>query len=188
ARPCDAPAGARVRRRRQCQARQGLAEDGGAGARVRRARARRRDAPRPHRGLRARCPAYARESEHAAGPHLARPDGGARRRGAARRLEAYAQKCLTFDSAHFAYRSLVLGNAAVHAFSLMPGTTGVGSLSRLKRRLKRPGEIKAVEKALAALAAARGMAAGELEEIGLPDYGFADGALEVAVGPATAVL
>jgi hypothetical protein len=78
---------------------------------------------------------------------------------AARRLEAYAQQCLTFSSAHFAYLSLVLGNAAVHAFSLMPGTTGVGSLSRLKRRLKRPGEIKAVEKALAALAAARGMAA-----------------------------
>ena len=71
----------------------------------------------------------------------------------------------------------------------MPGTTGVGSLSRLKRRLKRPGEIKAVEKALAALAAARGIAAGELEEIGLPDYGFAaDGTLEVAVGPAVALL
>jgi uncharacterized protein DUF4132 len=107
---------------------------------------------------------------------------------AARRLEAYAQKCLTFDSVHFAYRSLVLGNAAVHAFSLMPGTAGVGSLSRLKRRLKRPGEIKAVEKALAALASARGMAAGELEEIGLPDFGFADGTVEIAVGPATAVL
>src|SRR5262249_10651756 len=36
--------------------------------------------------------------------------------GAARRLEAYAQKCLTFSSAHFAYLSLVLGNATVHAF------------------------------------------------------------------------
>jgi hypothetical protein len=108
---------------------------------------------------------------------------------AARRLEAYAQKCLTFSSAHFAYLSLVLGNAAVFAFSLMPGTAGVGALSRLKRRLKRPGEIKAVEKALAALAAARGMTAGELEEIGLPDYGLgADGALEVAIGPATALL
>jgi len=108
---------------------------------------------------------------------------------AARRLEAYAQKCLTFSSAHFAYLSLVLGNAAVYAFSLMPGTTGVGALSRLKRRLKRPGEVKAVEKALTALAAARAMTAGELEEIGLPDYGLdAAGMLEVAVGPATAVL
>jgi hypothetical protein len=108
---------------------------------------------------------------------------------AARRLEAYAQKCLTFSSAHFAYLSLVLGNAAVHAFSLMPGTAGVGSLSRLKRRLKRPGEIKTVEKALAALAAARGMSAGELEDIGLPDFGFGgDGTTEVAVGPAVAVL
>jgi hypothetical protein len=108
---------------------------------------------------------------------------------AARRLEAYAQKCLTFSSAHFAYLSLVLGNAAIHAFSLMPGTTGVGSLSRLKRRLKRPGEIKAVEKALAALGAARGMSAGELEEIGLPDFGFGpDGAMEVTVGPAVAAL
>jgi len=108
---------------------------------------------------------------------------------AARRLEAYTQKCLTFSSAHFAYLSLVLGNAAVHAFSLMPGTAGVGSLSRLKRRLKRPGEIKTVEKALAALAAARGMSAGELEEIGLPDFGFGPaGAMEVGVGPAVAVL
>jgi hypothetical protein len=108
---------------------------------------------------------------------------------AARRLEAYAQRCLTFSSAHFAYLSLVLGNAAVHAFSLMPGTSGVGSLSRLKRRLKRPGEIKTVEKALTALAAARGMSAAELEEIGLPDFGFAaDGTMEVSVGPAVAIL
>ena len=42
----------------------------------------------------------------------------------------------------------------------MPGTAGVGSLSRLRRQLKRPGEIKTVDKALAALAQARGMSAG----------------------------
>src|SRR5262245_2915752 len=108
---------------------------------------------------------------------------------AARRLETFAQKCLTFSAAHFAYLSLVLGNASIHAFVLMPGTTGVGSLSRLRRRLKRPGEMKAVDKALSALAGARGMTAGELEEIGLPDYGFAaDGRLETAIGPAIAVL
>src|SRR5262245_49396062 len=71
----------------------------------------------------------------------------------------------------------------------MPGTSGVGSLSRLKRRMKRPGELKTIEKALAALAAERGMSAGELEEIGLPDYGFAgDGTMDVAIGPAVAVL
>jgi hypothetical protein len=108
---------------------------------------------------------------------------------AGRRLETYAQKCLTFSSAHFAYLSLILGNATVHAFSLMPGTTGVGSLSRLKRRLKRPGEIKTVDKAIAALAAARGMSSGELEEIGLPDYGFdACGTLAFPLGPTTAEL
>jgi Domain of unknown function (DUF4132) len=108
---------------------------------------------------------------------------------AGRRLEAYAQKCLTFSPTHFSYMSLVLGNAAIHAFSLMPGTDGVGSLTRLKRRLKRPGEIKTVEKAIAALAEARGMSPGEIEEIGLPDYGLdPNGRLEVAVGPATAVL
>jgi hypothetical protein len=108
---------------------------------------------------------------------------------AARRLEAYAQKCLTFSSAHFAYLSLVLGNAAIHAFSLMPGTVGIASLSRLRRRMKRPGEIKAIEKALTALAQARGMSAGELEEIGLPDFGFApDGTMDIVVGPATAEL
>src|SRR5262249_35813180 len=73
--------------------------------------------------------------------------------------------------------------------ALIPGTGGVGSLTRLRRRLKRPGEIKTVDKALTALAQARGMSAGELEEIGLPDYGFdADGRLEIPVGPATAVL
>ena len=85
---------------------------------------------------------------------------------AARRFEAFARTCLTFSAAHFAYLSLVLGNASIHAFTLMPGTSGVGSLMRLRRRLKRPGEIKAVDKALAALAQARGMSAGELEEIG----------------------
>ena len=108
---------------------------------------------------------------------------------AGRRLEAYAKRCLTFSPQHFAYLSLVLGNAAIHAFSLMPGTTGVGSLSRLRRHLKRPGEIKTVDKALAALATARGMSSGELEEIGLPSYGFAsDGTLDVVIGPATTKL
>jgi uncharacterized protein DUF4132 len=108
---------------------------------------------------------------------------------AGRRLEAYAQRCLTFSPQHFAYLSLVLGNAAIHAFSLMPGTLGVGSLSRLRRHLKRPGEIKTVDKALAALASARGMASGELEEIGMPAYGFAaGGTLDIAIGPATAKL
>lgn len=105
------------------------------------------------------------------------------------RLEAFARTCLTFSSAHFGYRSLVLGNASIHAFSLVPGMAGVGSLSRLRRRLTRPGEIKTVDKALAALAEARGVTPGELEEIGLPDYGFArDGTLAIAVGPAMAVL
>ncbi|HUL08231.1 MAG TPA: DUF4132 domain-containing protein [Candidatus Acidoferrum sp.] len=108
---------------------------------------------------------------------------------AAQRLEAFAQTCLTFSPAHFTYRSLMLGNAAIHAFSLLPGLLGVGSLMRLRRRLKRPGEIKTVDKALAALAEARGVTPGELEEIGLPDYGFgSDGALAITVGPATAVL
>jgi hypothetical protein len=108
---------------------------------------------------------------------------------AAPHLEAFAQTCLTFSPAHFTYRSLVLGNAAIHAFSLLPGLAGVGSLTRLRRRLKRPGEIKTVDKALAALAEARGVTPGELEEIGLPDYGFAaDGTLAIAVGAATAVL
>jgi hypothetical protein len=108
---------------------------------------------------------------------------------APRRLEAYALNCLTFAPQHFAYHSLVLGNATIYAFSLMPGLLGVASLSRLKRRFKRPGEIKTVDRALSALAAARGVTTGELEEIGLPDHGFdADGRITVAVGPTTAVL
>jgi hypothetical protein len=114
---------------------------------------------------------------------MAAPETGARR------LEAYAQKCLTFSAAHFAYLSLVLGNASIHAFAMMPGTAGAASLTRLRRKLKRPGEIKAVDKALSALGQARGMSAGELEEIGMPDYGFSpDGRVEMVVAPATAVL
>ena len=63
---------------------------------------------------------------------------------------------------------------------------GCGISGRLRRRLKRPGEIKTVDKALTTLAQARGMSAGELEEIGLPDYGFdTEGRLEIPVGPAT---
>src|SRR5262249_50955172 len=105
---------------------------------------------------------------------------------AAPRLEAFAQACLTFSPQHFTYRSLVLGNAAIHAFSLLPGLVGVGSLTRLRRRrLKRPGEIKTVDKALAVLAEACGVTPGELEEIGLPDYAFGgDGTLAIGVGPA----
>jgi len=123
-----------------------------------------------------------------AAPDIAAPHGAAPP-GAARALEAYAKKCLTFSSAHFAYLSLVLGNAAVHAFSLLPGTSGAASLARLRRHLKRPGEVKAIEKALAALALARGMTAADLEEISLPDFGFDGGGnLEISVGPATAVL
>ena len=42
---------------------------------------------------------------------------------------------------------------------------------------------------MSALAQARGMSADELEEIGLPDYGFnSDGRIETALGSATAVL
>ena len=43
---------------------------------------------------------------------------------AARRFEAFARTCLTFSAAHFAYLSLVLGNASIDAFTLMPGTSG----------------------------------------------------------------
>jgi hypothetical protein len=106
---------------------------------------------------------------------------------AIRLLEAYAVKCLTWVG--YDYLSLVLGNAAIHAFTLMPGTEGVGSLTRLKRRLSRPGEIKTVEKAIAALGDARGMTPGEIEEVGLPDYGFsAEGSREIVVGLARARL
>ena len=106
---------------------------------------------------------------------------------AIRLLEAYAVKCLTWVG--YDYLSLVLGNAAIHAFTLMPGTEGVGSLTRLKRRLSRPGEIKTVEKAIAALGEARGMTPGEIEEVGLPDYGFGpEGWREIIVGSARARL
>jgi hypothetical protein len=106
-----------------------------------------------------------------------------------RRLEACAHGCLTTSDIPPAHLSRVLGTASIHAFALMPGTSGVGSLSRLRQRLRRPGDIKLIDKALNAIAHACGLPASELEEIGLPDYGLApDGTLEIAVGPATAVL
>ena len=108
---------------------------------------------------------------------------------AAWRLEGFAYEVLTASDIPPAHLSRVLGTASIHAFALMPGTLGVGSLSRLRRRLRRPGDIKLIDKALNAIAQACGLPASELEEIGLPDYGLApDGTLEIAVGPATALL
>ena len=103
---------------------------------------------------------------------------------ASRRLEALARTFLTWVG--FDYNSLVLGNAAIYAFTLMPSNTGVGGLSRLKRHLTRPGEIKTIERALAALAAEFAISPSELEEIALPDYGFdASGRLAIEAGSTT---
>ncbi len=89
---------------------------------------------------------------------------------ACRRLENFARTYLTWVL--FDYNSLVLGNASIHAFSLMPAGEGVAGLLRLRRHLKRPGEVKAIDKALTALAEESGMTADDLEEIALPDLGF----------------
>jgi hypothetical protein len=105
--------------------------------------------------------------------------------GIAQRLERYAYNCLKSLESYL----LLLGNAAIRALTMLPGTTGVASLSRLRRTLKRGGEIKTVDKALAEVAKAQGISAAELEEIGLPDYGFdRSGTLEIAVGCAVAKL
>ena len=99
-----------------------------------------------------------------------------------RRLEELARTYLTWVGTD--YNSLVLGNAAIHAFSLMHGNEGVAGLMRLRRQLKRPGEAKAIERALAALAADSGTTADDLEELGLPDFGFdADGKRTLEIGP-----
>ncbi len=99
-----------------------------------------------------------------------------------RRLEELARTYLTWVGTD--YNSLVLGNAAIHAFSLMRGSEGVAGLMRLRRQLKRPGEAKAIEKALAAIAADSGTTAEDLEELGLPDFGFdADGKRTIELGP-----
>jgi Domain of unknown function (DUF4132) len=103
---------------------------------------------------------------------------------ASRRLEALARTFLTWVG--FDYNSLILGNAAIHAFTLLPANTGVGGLSRLKRHLTRPGEIKTIDRALAALATEFAISPGELEEIALPDYGFdTDGRLAIETGATT---
>ena len=110
--------------------------------------------------------------------------GMAASQSASRRLEAFARTYLTWVG--FDYYSLVLGNAAIFALTLMPGTDGVAGLSRLKHHLKRPGEIKTIDRALTTLAETVHIAAGELEELALPDYGFDSvGKHALEIGPAT---
>ena len=72
---------------------------------------------------------------------------------AARRLEAFAQTCLTF-SAGALRLSLAGAGQRLDPCVLADARHGaaLASLSRLRRRLKRPGEIKTVDKALTALA------------------------------------
>ncbi|MCK5940453.1 MAG: DUF4132 domain-containing protein, partial [Planctomycetes bacterium] len=69
-------------------------------------------------------------------------------------------------------RNVALGNACVWALGQMPGMTGIGQLALLRVRVRFLTAQKGIDKALAATAERVGVAAEELEEIGVPDYGL----------------
>jgi hypothetical protein len=66
-----------------------------------------------------------------------------------------------------------LGNAAILSLGAMPGREGLAQLAVLKVRLTRASARKRVEKALEATAKRLGLAADEIDELGVPDYGMA---------------
>jgi hypothetical protein len=69
-------------------------------------------------------------------------------------------------------RLVALGNAAVTALGLMPGTAAVGPLALLQVKIKSGSARKEIEKALNAAALRGGLPRDEIEELGVPTYGL----------------
>lgn len=77
-----------------------------------------------------------------------------------------------------------LGNMVAHALSQMSSATTVGSLIRMKMRVKRPFFRKPIETALRKAAESRGLSPIDLEELGVPTYGLTEvGRMEIHFGP-----
>jgi hypothetical protein len=65
-----------------------------------------------------------------------------------------------------------LANAGIYALGAIEDSNALGQLARLKVRVHFGTAQKAIEKALNASAARRGMSREDLEELGVPTYGF----------------
>lgn len=79
-------------------------------------------------------------------------------------------------------RSPKLGNGALYALGVAPGTAGVAHLSRLAGRVRYVTGQKQIDRALSAAAERAGVSRAEIEEMGVPDYGLVDGARTDDVG------
>lgn len=69
-------------------------------------------------------------------------------------------------------RSVILGNAGLHALGAIPEAGGVAELSRLNGKVRYPSARKQIEKVLLAAAERAGKTIEELEEIAVPDFGL----------------
>lgn len=92
-------------------------------------------------------------------------------------------------------RAVKVANACVWALGELAGRpdetmrdAALGQLARLKARVTFKTTLKAIEKALDAAAAAAGISRDDLEELGVPAFGFVDGVLEASLGNAACTL
>jgi hypothetical protein len=72
-------------------------------------------------------------------------------------------------------RAVKVGNAAVYVLSEMASTDAVGQLAMLKVRVKFGTAQKEIEKAFAKAAEALALPRDQIEEMGVPSYGLAEG-------------
>jgi len=76
-------------------------------------------------------------------------------------------------------RAVKVGNAAVYALSQMTGPDALGQLAMLRVKIKFGTAQKELEKALTATAERAGVAREDIEELGVPAYGFETGGVRI---------
>lgn len=86
-------------------------------------------------------------------------------------------------------RAVRVGNAAIFALGCMEGADALGQLAMLRVKVKFGGGVKALEKALTAASERAGMSREDVDELGVPTYGFTDvGVRRETLGDVTATL
>ncbi|WP_165250427.1 DUF4132 domain-containing protein [Paludisphaera soli] len=88
----------------------------------------------------------------------------------------------------FGPRSIALGNAAAVALGMTPGLEAAALLAVLRKKLKGATPRKALDKALAAIAARNGLARDEVEDRAVPTFGLVDGVRRETLGEHVAEL
>lgn len=78
-------------------------------------------------------------------------------------------------------RAVKVGNAAVYALSQVDGSDAIGQLAMLRVKVKFGTAQKELDKALAAVAERSGVSREDVEELGIPSYGFKTGGIRVEV-------